>query len=80
MANYKLHKKGKTVGKAVVAPEGIDIHVPALIICALIAFGIWLYIVGISHMVEDYKAPEETTPQDNARVETVVPYPGADLA
>ena len=71
MANYKMQKHGKKSGKVMVAPEGFEIHVPALIVCALIAFGMWLYIVGIAPMVENHKASEETTaPAEVAEVVT----------
>ncbi len=50
MPSYKLQKKGKSARRVEVRAERIDIHVPALIICAVIAFLIWLYVVGFSHI------------------------------
>ncbi len=57
MPIYKLQKKGKSARRVAVRAESIDIQVPALIICAVLAFVIWLYIVGFDSMSH---APQPT--------------------
>ena len=61
MLNYKLHKKGRSSRRVAVRQEEVEIHVLALIICAVLAFFIWLYIVGISQIPKNPIA-EDTTP------------------
>lgn len=46
MPNYKLQKKGRSARRVEVRADHIEIHVLALILCAVLAFFIWLYIVG----------------------------------
>lgn len=57
MAIYKLHKKGRTSRRVAVRAERIEWNVPAIIVCVLMAFAIWLYIVSFSHKDAE-KAPE----------------------
>lgn len=66
MLNYKLHKKGKSARRVAVRVEEVEIHVLALIICAALAFFIWLYIVGISQIPKDPPAADTTPVTDVA--------------
>ncbi len=69
MAKYSLKRTGKR-GKVEVRSQHIEIHVPALIICLVLAFLIWLYIVGISQIPKDFANAEtgssETTAAESA--------------
>ncbi len=62
MPIYKLQKKYRSSRRVEVRTERIDIHVPALLICALLAFFIWLYIVGLSQLSTESEVPG-TTPE-----------------
>lgn len=69
MLNYKMHKKGRSSRRVAVRQEEVEINALALIICAVIAFFIWLYIVGISQIpktppVADTAPVTDTTPAD----------------
>lgn len=66
MLNYKLHKKGKSARRVAVRVEEVEIHVLALIICAVLAFFIWLYIVGISQIPKDPPTVDTTPVTDTA--------------
>ncbi len=61
MPRFKLQKKYKSPRRVEVRPVQTEIHVPALILCALLAFLIWLYVVGFSHL-SDPPVTEETPP------------------
>ncbi len=61
MPTYKLQKKHKSPRRVTVRAERVEISIPALIICAVIAFFIWLYVVGISKIPGNLN-PEETNP------------------
>ena len=77
MPNYKLQKKHRSSRRVEVRAERIDIHGPALLICALLAFFIWLYIVGLSHLsaeVDNPSAtPEQTTTEQESAVSALTP-------
>ena len=70
MLNYKLHKKGRSSRRVEVRAMNIEIHALALIICAVLAFFIWLYIVGISQIPKNPTV--DTTP---AVVDTTAEIP-----
>ncbi len=61
MAVYKLQKNGKSAKGVVLRAESIEIHVPALITCVVVAFVIWLYIVNVNTPTVGI-LPEGTTP------------------
>ena len=65
MAVYKLHKKGRTSRRVAVRAERIEWNVPAIIVCVLMAFAIWLYVVSFSHRTTEEK-PE--TPSSTAAI------------
>ena len=84
MLNYKLHKKGRSSRRVEVRAVNIEIHALALIICAVLAFFIWLYIVGISQIpntppvADTTPAVSETTaeePETEAPAEDVTEAP-----
>ncbi len=61
MAVYKLKKTGRNLQKVEVRAEKFEIHVPALIICLLLAFVIWLYVVNFRSSATE-KLPGESIP------------------
>ena len=67
MAVYKLQKKTRTSRRVAVRAERIEWNVPAIIVCVLMAFAIWLYIVSFSHKDAE-KVPETNTPTATAAV------------
>lgn len=71
MARYTLKRISKHGTKVEVRSQHVEFHVPAFIICCVLAFLIWLYIVGISRIPADLAAGETTPPATEA--ETVVP-------
>lgn len=77
MPIYKLQKKHRSSRRVEVRAERIDIHVPALLICGLLAFFIWLYIVGLSHLsaeVDNPSAtPEQTTTEQESAASALIP-------
>ncbi len=74
MPTYKLHKNRKP-RRVTVQAERIDIHVPALIVCAVLAFFIWLYIVSFAHLPDEL--PGDTNPPATEASTTVQPQPAA---
>ncbi len=70
MAKYTLKRTGKHGGKVEVRSQHIEIHIPALIICAVLAFVIWIYIVGISQIPADLPPPETVSPETEATTVT----------
>ncbi len=60
MAKYILKRIGKHGGKVEVRSQHMEFHVPAFIICAVLAFLIWIYIVGISQISIESPRPPET--------------------
>ncbi len=48
MPSYKLQKKSEHGRRVAVRPDYIEVHVPALIVCVLLALGIWFYIVNFT--------------------------------
>lgn len=58
--SYKLKRRGKSARKVEVRPEHVEIHVAALIVCFLLAFLVWLYFVGISHIPTEPTGPTVT--------------------
>ncbi len=61
MSVYKLQKKSRSGRRVAVRAERIEWNLPAMIICLLLAFAIWLYVVSFSnHSSENIH--EETTP------------------
>lgn len=82
--SYKLKRRGKYSKKVEVSPEHVEIHVAALIVCFLLAFLIWLYFVGISHIptepagpavTESETAPETGDGPEDTAPETEAPTP-----
>ncbi len=61
MRDYKLHRLGKFTRKCEVRRQHLEIKVPALIICFLIACFVWLYVVGLSHIPVERPGETETT-------------------
>ena len=61
MAVYKLHKKGRSGRRVAVRAERIEWNVPAILICILMAFAIWLYIASFSGRVEEDKSDPATS-------------------
>lgn len=59
MSHYKL-REGDSIRKPVVKRDRLEIHVPVLLICLLLAFLIWLYVVSISKIPEELPLPSET--------------------
>lgn len=59
MSHYKL-REGDSIRKPVVKRDRLEIHVPVLLLCLLLAFLIWLYVVSISKIHEDLPLPSET--------------------
>ena len=63
--SYKL-RVGEKGGKPAVRRNLIEIRVPLLLICLVLAFGIWLYVVSFSKLLPlrihspDPKPDEET--------------------
>ncbi len=82
MPNYKLHKTPKVKKSGRVSyvtelrSERIEIHVPALLVCLLVAFVIWLYIVNFSDLTS-YPPAQETTPPAEAAVTDIADAPMA---
>ena len=70
MPIYKLQKKHRSSRRVEVRAERIDIHVPALLICGLLAFFIWLYIVGLSHLSAEVDNPSATPEQTTTEQES----------
>lgn len=64
MREYKLHRMGKYTRKCEVRRQHLEIRVPALIICFVLACVIWLYVVGLSRI------PVETPPHPMDTEET----------
>ncbi|MBP3666721.1 MAG: hypothetical protein J6K29_06690 [Clostridia bacterium] len=63
MREYKLQKMGKYTRKSEVRRQHLEIRVPALIICFLLACLIWLYVVGLSRIpVETPGTPDGDPP------------------
>lgn len=67
MLNYKMHKKGRSSRRVAVRQEEVEVNALALIICVVLAFFIWLYIVGISQI------PKNPPAADTAPVTDTVP-------
>ncbi len=62
MREYKLQRMGKYTRKSEVRRQHLEIRVPALVICFLLACLIWLYVVGLSRIpVETPGDPNEET-------------------
>ena len=59
MSHYKL-REGDSIRKPVVKRDRLEIHVPVLLLCLLLAFLIWLYVVSISKIREDLPLPSDT--------------------
>ena len=56
MSVYKLHKKGRSGRRVAVRAERIEWNIPAIVICILLAFAIWLYIVNFSSRASEKKS------------------------
>ncbi len=79
MAVYKMQKTGRSARRVEVSPDHVEVHVPALIICVLAAFAIWLYFVNFtedttlagaeSGVVSDCSGAETTAAADPAVTE-----------
>lgn len=52
MRNYKL-REGKEIRKPVVREDELTVYVPVLLICLALAALIWLYVTGLSKLVDD---------------------------
>lgn len=65
MHQYKL-REGESIRKPVVKRDRVEIHVPVLLLCFVLAAFIWLYIVGISKIKTDLPT-EDTAPVTDAR-------------
>lgn len=71
MPNYKLQKKGRSARRVEVRAQHIDIHILPLLICALVAFVIWLYIAATNaEALHEQNGEGENTEQTS--VTTVV--------
>ena len=51
MKNYKL-REGENIRKPVVKRDRIEIRMPVLLICLVLSFVVWLYIVSLSKLNE----------------------------
>ncbi len=71
MPIYKLQKKSEKGRRVVVRPDYVEIHVPALIVCVLLALGIWLYVVNFTEDVTI--AGGDTSPTPPAVTEPIGP-------
>ncbi len=79
MAVYKMQKSDRNARRVEVSPDHVEVHVPALIICVLAAFLIWLYFVNFtedttlagaeSGAVTECAGAETTTAADSAATE-----------
>lgn len=69
MAVYKLHKKGRSGRRVAVRAERIEWNVPAIIICVLMAFAIWLYIASFSGRVEEDKTDSAPSTAQSAGID-----------
>ena len=68
MTVYKLHKRGRSSRRVAVRAERIEWNVPAIVICVLLAFAIWLYIVSFSSRGAGDKIEPATTTEATAVV------------
>lgn len=65
MSNYKL-REGDSIRKPVVKRDRVEIRVPVLLLCFVLAALIWLYVVSLSKIKSDLPT-EETAPITDTR-------------